>query len=87
MNRFSIRRTPEPELEPEPELLDEPDTCSPGEMLCTDTTVPPAGAYRWVSCSAVSAVLTLALTADTYMARGRSHKVVAELLDKAISDE
>jgi hypothetical protein len=26
-------------------------------------------------------------TQDTYMARGRSHKVVAELLDKAISDE
>jgi integrase len=26
-------------------------------------------------------------TMDTYMARGRSHKVVAELLDRAISDE
>jgi hypothetical protein len=26
-------------------------------------------------------------TQDTYMARGRSHKAVAELLDKAISDE
>lgn len=26
-------------------------------------------------------------TIDNYMARGRSHKVVAELLDRAISDE
>jgi hypothetical protein len=26
-------------------------------------------------------------TMDTYMARGRSHNVVAELLDRTISDE
>jgi hypothetical protein len=33
-----------PELELEAELLDDPDTVSPGEMLCTETTVPVAGA-------------------------------------------
>jgi len=31
---------------PVPEL--EPETLSPAEMLATETTVPPAGAYRWV---------------------------------------
>src|SRR5450755_4281767 len=54
-----------PALELEPELLDELDTWSPGEMLCTNTTVPLAGAYRWVSWSAVSAVVTLACAPST----------------------
>jgi hypothetical protein len=33
-----------PALELEAELLYDPETVSPGEMLCTDTTVPVAGA-------------------------------------------
>jgi hypothetical protein len=48
---------PEDAEVPEPlELLDPLDeTSSPGEMSWTEITVPVAGAYRWVSCSAVSA--------------------------------
>jgi hypothetical protein len=44
-------------LEPELlEALDPPaDTSLPGEIASTETTVPVLGAYRWVSCSAVSA--------------------------------
>ena len=35
---------PDPELEPEAELLDDPEISSPDETLCTETTVPVAGA-------------------------------------------
>jgi hypothetical protein len=70
---------PDPELEPDPELDADPDpapdpefaleplldTVSPVETSATLTTVPVAGAYRWVSCRAFSAVWTVASAPST----------------------
>ena len=57
---------PDP-LDPDPEFELAPllDTVSPGETSATLTTVPVAGAYRWVWCRAFSAFWTVASAPST----------------------
>src|ERR1700758_4561163 len=77
--------------EPEPDWLPRPPaavapvplpgvTVSPGEMLATDTTVPVAGAYRWVWSRVFWAVLSEASALSTdACAEAMSEALVAAL--------